>query len=130
MISGVLRKCSNTILDMIMNSTPEEQGSIGAIAQAAYFKLNYGGKKRFQETNNLRANNERQWLETEYVRNDITVQPVLVNGELWYTVIDDHGYNFLFDTLLGLYEYLKDGKYEEGNCFETEAEMIKYLEKV
>ena len=74
--------------------------------------------------------NELTWLETEYFRNDITVQPVLVNGELWYTVFDNHGYNLLFDTFLGLYEYLKDGKYEDGNCFETEAEMIKYLEEL
>lgn len=74
--------------------------------------------------------NELTWLETEYIRNDITVQPVLVNGVLWYTVFDNHGYNFLFDTFLGLYEYLKDDKYEEGNCFETEDEMIKYLEEV
>lgn len=75
--------------------------------------------------------NRLNWLETEYIRNDITMQPVLVDGdELWYTIFDNHGYNLLFDTFLGLYEYLKDGKYEEGNCFETEKEMIKYLEEV
>lgn len=74
--------------------------------------------------------NELTWLETEYFRNDITFQPVLVNGELWYTVFDNHGYTMLFDTFLGLYEYLKDGKHEEGNCFEDEDDMIKYLEEV
>lgn len=74
--------------------------------------------------------NELTWLETEYFRADFTVQPVLVNGKLWYTVFDNHGYNYLFDTFFGLYEYLRYGKQEEGNCFEDEEEMIKYLEEL
>ena len=72
--------------------------------------------------------NKLEWLETEYIRNDLTMQPVLVEGELWYTVFDNHGYNWLFDTFLGLYEYLTSGKCEEGNCFESEDEMVKYIE--
>ena len=74
--------------------------------------------------------NELKWLDTEYIRNDLTMQPVLVNGLLWYTIFDNHGYNLLFSTFLGLYEYLKDGKHEEGNCFDTEEEMIEFLEEV
>ena len=70
-----------------------------------------------------------EWLATEYVRNDITMQPVLVNGELWYTLFDRHEMNLMFDTFLGLYEYLTSGKCEEGNYFESEDKMIEYLEK-
>ena len=39
---------------MILDSTPEEQPYVGQIAQAAYFKLNYGGRMRFLENNNLK----------------------------------------------------------------------------
>ena len=71
-----------------------------------------------------------KWLDTEYIRNDLTVQPVLVDETLWYTVFDSNGYNFLFNTFLGLYKFLVMGKYEDGNIFESEEDMIKYLEKL
>ena len=74
--------------------------------------------------------NELTWFETEYIRNDITMQPVLVNKTLWYTVFDNHGYSIVFETFLGLYEWLRDGNLEKGECFGTEDEMIKYLEEV
>lgn len=52
-----------TILSLIMNANPKENKidrmAIGQIAQAAYFKLNYGQKKLFQRTNNLKENEER-----------------------------------------------------------------------
>ena len=71
-----------------------------------------------------------KWLDTEYIRNDLTMQPVLVDETLWYTVFDSNGYNFLFSTFLGLYEFLVIGKHEDGNIFESEEDMIKYLEKL
>jgi len=74
--------------------------------------------------------NKLKWFATEYIRNDITMQPVLVKGELWYTLFDNHGTNLLFDTFLGLYEYLTDGVCEEEDCFESEEKMIEYLENL
>jgi len=74
--------------------------------------------------------NKLKWFETEYIRNDITMQPVLAKEEIWYTLFDNHGNNLLFDTFYGLYEYLTNGTCEEGNCFESEEKMIEYLEKL
>ena len=74
--------------------------------------------------------NEIKWLETEYIRNDITFQPVLVNNRLWYTVFDNHGYSILFETFLQAYKWMDGNGVGDGNCFDTEEEMIKYLEEV
>lgn len=74
--------------------------------------------------------NELTWLETEYIRNDITMQPVLINNDkLLYTVFDNHGYNSVFDTILGLHKFLNGDTSGRVECFETEDEMIKYLEE-
>ncbi len=76
--------------------------------------------------------NELTWLETEYIRNDITVQPVLVNDKLWYTAFDSHGYSLLFETILDLFKWL-GGNFSgacNAECFGTEKEMIEYLEEV
>ena len=74
--------------------------------------------------------NKLTWLETEYVRNDITFQPVLVNGTLWYTVFDNHGYHNVFSTMIGLHMYLNGDTDGRSECFDTEDEMIKYLEEL
>ena len=75
--------------------------------------------------------NELIWLDTEYIRNDITMQPVLVNDTLWYTLFDSHGYNHLFSTLKGLMDYVcYENNWGTGIQFDTEDDMIKYLEEI
>ena len=101
----------------------ESQDEAEQKAHDIYFPKGYG-------VLSSRQVNELKWLDTEYMRADLTVQPVLVSGTLWYTVFDNHGYNLVFNTLLGLYEWLNGNGCEEGNCFETEDEMIEYLEGV
>lgn len=76
--------------------------------------------------------NRLKWLDTEYCgRPDETVQPVLVDDTLYYTLFDRRGYNYVFSTFYGLHLYLSgsDGQYY---CFtsESEDEMIEYLENL
>lgn len=74
--------------------------------------------------------NELTWLKTEYIRNDITMQPVLINNDkLLYAVFDNHGYNSVFDTIIGLHKFLDGDTSGIVECFESEEEMIKYLEE-
>ena len=68
------------------------------------------------------------WFETEYIRNDATVQPVLVDGVLLYTLYEI-GYNYLFCSILELMQYIYGGERTYIETFETEDELVSYLER-
>lgn len=75
--------------------------------------------------------NEIQWLDTEWCdRADETIQPVLVNGTVYYTMYDRRGYNYVFSTIWKIHLFWSgiDGQYL-FTC-ETEEELTEYLEQI
>jgi len=69
------------------------------------------------------------WFDTEYCgRADITLQPVLANGTLYYTLFDNHGYNMVFTAIWQVFEYLQGNSARFEFVCESESELIKYLE--
>ena len=72
--------------------------------------------------------NQLEWYDTEYIRADETIQPVVVNEQtIYYTLFSRHGYNYVFDTILNLMKYLNDGEQTQIGLFETEREMVEFL---
>lgn len=70
------------------------------------------------------------WFDTEYLRSDLTIQPVVVRGEidtLLYTMFDCRGYQYVFGSIRELMEYVYEGKNTYMVTFETEAELLVYL---
>lgn len=74
--------------------------------------------------------NKLTWLDTEYIKNDLTLQPVLVNKTILYTLFDTHGYNYVFYSVRQVMDYLNDGKQEYAGTFESEDEMVEFLKNI
>lgn len=75
--------------------------------------------------------NDIQWLETEYLANDVTVQPVLINGgSLLYTLFDNKGYNYIFNSICDLWGYVYGGQRTYFETFATEQDMVDYLKNM
>lgn len=73
--------------------------------------------------------NEIKWLDTEYCGSaDETVQPVLVNGRVFYCLYDKRGYHYLFATIHELHLHWSGMNRQYIFTCESEEELIKYLE--
>lgn len=71
------------------------------------------------------------WFETEYLANDVTVQPVLINNDsLLYTLFDNKGYNYIFNSIRELCEYVYGGQRTYLETFATEQDMVDYLKNM
>ena len=73
--------------------------------------------------------NKIKWLDCEYFRPDETVQPVLVDDFLLYTLFDPHGYSYVFETIRNFIDYMEYGK-DCGNIarFNTVKQLEKFVE--
>ena len=72
--------------------------------------------------------NELKWYNTEYIKGDTTIQPVIVNDDtLLFTLLDGRGYHYLFTAIIDLMEYLNGGERTYTAVFETERELINFL---
>ena len=75
--------------------------------------------------------NNIMWLDTEYCgRADETIQLVLVDGVLFYTLFDRHGYQKVFKSFYSLYKHLNGEASTPDFESEDEVEMINYLENL
>lgn len=75
------------------------------------------------------AKNTLKWLETEYCGTaDATIQPVLVNGIILYTLFDNKGFNYVFTTIYAIHlHWLGYVNQYEFTCG-SEEDLIEYLE--
>ena len=72
-----------------------------------------------------------QWLETEYCGSaDETIQPVLVNGVLFYTMFDRHGFNYVFPSIYAIHLHLSGVSNQYIFTCGSEKDLIEYLEKM
>ena len=73
--------------------------------------------------------NEIKWLETEYCGSaDETVQPVLVNGRVFYCLYDKRGYHYVFSTIYELHLHWSGANRQYIFTCENEQELNNYLE--
>lgn len=73
--------------------------------------------------------NEIKWLETEYCGgSDETVQPVLVNGRIYYSLRDKRGNHYLFATVYELHLHWSGVSGEYIYTCESEQELDNYIE--
>jgi hypothetical protein len=73
--------------------------------------------------------NKLKWLDTEYCdRADETIQPVLVNDTLLYTLFDRRGYNYVFETIYAVHLFFSGFDKTYSFTCETEEELVEYLE--
>lgn len=78
----------------------------------------------------MEKKNKLKWLDTEYIRADLTIQPVLLNEDyLLYTMLDRKGYNYVFVSIYDVVRHLNGASNAYIETFETEAEMIDWLGK-
>lgn len=72
-----------------------------------------------------------KWLDTEYCGSaDETVQPVLINGSVWYTYYSSHGYQYLFATIYQLHLHWSGVSNQYFAVCETEEELNALIEKL
>ena len=75
--------------------------------------------------------NRLKWLDTEYCgRPDETIQPVMVDDTLYYTLFDRRGYHYVFPSIYRLYLHLEGENTQYDFTSDNEDEMIKYLAKL
>lgn len=73
--------------------------------------------------------NEIKWLECEYCGSDNEeVQPVLVNGRIYYCLYNKHGRQYLFPTIYELHLHWAGLSGQEIFACDSEEELDKYLE--
>jgi len=73
--------------------------------------------------------NKIKWLETEYCGSaNETVQPVIVNGRVFYCLYDKRGYQYLFATIYELHLHWSGVNQQYIFTCESEDELNKYLE--
>ena len=73
--------------------------------------------------------NEIKWLDCEYCGSaDETVQPVIVNGRVFYCLYDKRGYQYLFATIYELHLHWSGANQQYIFTCESEQELINYLE--
>ena len=73
--------------------------------------------------------NKIKWLDTEYCGSENeTVQPVLVNGKIFYCLYNKRGRQYLFPTIYELHLHWAGLSGQEIFTCESEDELIKYLE--
>lgn len=72
-----------------------------------------------------------EWLETEYCgKADETVQPVLINGNVWYAYYSPHGYHYLFDTIYKLHLHWSGVSNQYFAICENEEELNDVVEQL
>lgn len=75
------------------------------------------------------AKNTLKWLDTEYCGTaDTTIQPVLVNGTVLYTLFDKNGNNLVFTTIYAIHLYWSGFVNQYEFACQNEEDLIKYLE--
>ena len=74
--------------------------------------------------------NKLKWLDTEYCGNaDETIQPVLVNGTLLYTMFDRRGFNYVFTTVHAIHLHWSGVCDQYEFTCESEEDLVGYLEE-
>ena len=72
---------------------------------------------------------EIKWLDCEYCGSDNErVQPVLVNGRIYYCLYNKRGHQYLFATIYELHLHWMGLKEQYFFTCESEEELNKYLE--
>lgn len=83
----------------------------------------------YQQNDKDMKKNEIKWLDTEYCGSaDETVQPVIVNGRVFYCLYDKRGYQYLFATIYELHLHWSGVSQQYIFTCESEEELNKYLE--
>ena len=69
-----------------------------------------------------------RWLDVEFCGGaDESVQPVLVNGRIFYCLYDKRGYQYLFATIYELHLHLSGVSGQYFFICESEQELEDYL---
>lgn len=75
------------------------------------------------------AKNTLKWLDTEYCgRADETIQPVLVNDTILYTLYDNKGFNYVFSTIYAIHLHWSGLVNQYEFTCGSEEELVEYLE--
>lgn len=75
------------------------------------------------------AKNTLRWLDTEYCGTaDTTIQPVLVNDTILYTLYDNKGFNYVFATIYAIHLHWSGLVNQYEFTCESEEDLIEYLE--
>ena len=72
--------------------------------------------------------NKLKFFDTEYLNTEQTLQPVAVEENLYYTVYEKSGKNYVFSSFFAVMQFLKDGIDSYMKSFDTEAEMNDFLD--
>ena len=75
------------------------------------------------------AKNTLKWLDTEYCGTaDTTIQPVLVNDTILYTLYDNKGFNYVFTTIYAIHLHWSGYANQYEFTCGSEEDLIEYLE--